>query len=148
MLLLGGGEIEEELADGGIAAALGGLPVEAIVLKLHHLGALPDRIDAHVLHEPGGLVIDEAGDVVAADQRDEIAEFLAIGFGQPAAVLVLLLRHVGKDQRRGREAVAQGIGEGGVGAGVVILARNRERQQLLLGQFGKGLHAHSSSVGS
>ena len=101
-----------------------------------------------MLHEPGRLVLDEAGDVVAADQRDEIAEFLPVSLGQPAAMLMLLLRHVEEDQRRGREALAQRIGEGRVGAGIVVLARDRERQQFLLGQFGKRLHDFPPSSNS
>jgi hypothetical protein len=86
-----------------------------------------------MLHQPGGLVLDEAGDVMAADQRDEVAELAAIGLGQAAAMLMLLLRHVGKDQGRCGKALAQRVGEGGVGARVVVLAGDRQRQQFLLG---------------
>ena len=47
MLLLGGGQIDEELADRQGRRCVRRPAVEAIILEFHDLGALADRIDAH-----------------------------------------------------------------------------------------------------
>ena len=45
MLLLGRGQIDEELRMAGSALRFGGLAVEAIIFEFHDLGALADRIE-------------------------------------------------------------------------------------------------------
>ena len=51
---------------------------------------------------PDRLVLDEAAHVLAADQRDVLAELLAVELDQPAAVLALLAGHLGEHVGAGR----------------------------------------------
>jgi hypothetical protein len=51
-------------------------------------------------------VLHEAAHVLAADERDVLAEALPIELDQPAAMLVLLLRQLGEDLGGGRVCAA------------------------------------------
>ena len=88
-----------------------------------------------MFHQPGRLVFHEPADIAAPDQRNEIAEFVSVGVGQPAPVLVLLLGHLDEDLGGCREAFHEGIGEGRIGAGIVVLARDGEGEDFLFGQY-------------
>jgi hypothetical protein len=71
-----------------------------------------------------------------------LAELLAIEIEEAVAMAVLFLRHRGEHPRRSRVGLAHRLREVAVGAVVLLLLeRDREREQLLLGQFGKVLHA-------
>jgi hypothetical protein len=90
-------------------------------------------------------VAHEALDVGAADERDVVAELLGIEIGQPAAVLMLFLGHFHEHLGGGWVSVHQGMGKTGIGARIVILAGDGERQKFLFGEVGKALHGKSSS---
>ena len=93
---LGGGEVAQQLADAGVGGALQGPLVEAARLELHGLGLLAHLVEAERPHQPQRLVVDEALHVLAPDQRDVLAELRAVQLDQPPAMLVLLLRHLGR----------------------------------------------------
>ena len=85
-------------------------------------------------------MLDEALDVLAADQRQVFAEFLAIEIDQHAAVAYLLLRHLVEDLGGGRVVIAQPHGKAAVDAAVLVLGGDGERKDFLLGEIGKALH--------
>src|SRR6476620_10598753 len=132
--LLRRGEVVQELLDRRIGGPFRRLGIEAYVFELENLGALAHRIEAHLLLQPYRLVLDEAADVASPDQRNEIAEFLPIGFGQSAPVFMLLFRHFDKHIRGSRKFVPELVGEGRISARIIVLARDREGQDLLFGQ--------------
>ncbi len=140
MPLLGLCQIEEQRLDLRILRALGRLLVEAVILELDHFGALAHLLDVQLADGPGRLVLDETLDIGTADQRDEITELLLVKLGQPAAMLVFFFRHLDEDLGGGRIGVHQRMSKAGIGAGVVILARYGEGDQLLFGEVGKALH--------
>ena len=61
-------------------------------------------------------------------------------FGEGAAVLVFLFRHLDEDLGRSRVGLHQRMGETGIGAGIVVLAGDDQCQDFLFGQVGKALH--------
>ena len=88
--------------------------------------------------------MDEAFDVLAADQRQVFAEFLAVHVDQHGAVPDLLVGHLVEHLGRGRELLAQALGEAAIDAAVLVLAGNGQRQDFLLGKFGKAFHNAAS----
>ena len=57
---------------------------------------------------------------------------------------VLLLGHVGEDLGGGREVVLQAMGVFGVDAAVLLLERDGERQDFLVGELGELAHRGGS----
>jgi hypothetical protein len=84
--------------------------------------------------------MDEALDVLAADQRQIFAEFLAIEVEQPGAVGDFLFRHLVEHLGGGGELRAQALGKAAIDAAVLFLVGDGQRQYFLLGQVGKFLH--------
>ena len=88
-----------------------------------------------------GLRLDEALDVLAADQRQVVAELLAIevvsawcgGVTSSSAISSNTLAEAGK-------LLAQALGEAAINAAVLVLVGDGERQDFLLGQIGKSFH--------
>lgn len=100
VLQLGLGEIAQQPADGGIRRLLGGgFPVEARGVLLHLSRMRTHRLDAQSPHLPEWLALHPAAHVLTPDQRYVRAETLREQVDEPAAVLVLLGRHVGEDPR-------------------------------------------------
>ena len=75
--------------------------------------------------------------MLAADKRDHLAEAGAVQVDQPLAMVVLLDCHAVEHRRRGRKVPAQALGKAAVDAGVVLLGRDRQRQNLLFGKVGE-----------
>ena len=86
-------------------------------------------------------MVDEAAHVLAADQRDVLAEFVAVEFEQALAVLALFLGHLGEDIGAGRVLGPQAFGDIDVDAVVLFLVGDRQREDLPLGQVGEVAHA-------
>ena len=84
--------------------------------------------------------MDEALDVLAADQRQIFAEFLPVEVVEHGAVVHLLLGHLVEHLGGGGELLAQALGEAAVDAAVLFLVGDGERQHFLLGQIGKSFH--------
>ena len=140
VLVLGGGELGQKVAHGGVFRRFRGAAVEPRRLELHLLGEFARVIDRQRTVEPDRPALDKAFDVLAADQRQEIAEFLAVQIEQHVVMADLLLRHLVVHFRRVGIGLAQRVGEGAVDAAVVVFVRDGERQHFLLAQFGKAFH--------
>ena len=70
-------QIVQQLANAGVLRAGGGLLVEAAALHFHGAGLIADGVEAERLHQPDRIAMHEAAHVLAADQRDMLAELLA-----------------------------------------------------------------------
>jgi hypothetical protein len=88
-----GGQIAQELADGGVVRVPGGAQVEPLALGLHDLRVLAHLVDAERPQQPDRLALHEAADVLAADERDVIAELRTVEIEETMAMAVFLLRH-------------------------------------------------------
>ena len=137
MALLGFGQVEQQLLHLRIPGAFRRLAVEAVILELNHFRPLAHLLDIHLADGPGRLVAHEPSYVAAPDQRHEVAEFLLVEIGEPAPVLVLLLRHFHEHLGGSRIGFHQRMGKPRISARVVVLAGNRQRQQFLLGEVGE-----------
>ena len=84
--------------------------------------------------------MDEAFDVLAADQRQVVSELLPVHVDQHGAVADFLVGHLVEHLGRGWELLAQTLGEAAIDAAVLVLAGNGQRQDFLLGKFGKAFH--------
>ena len=98
------------------------------------------RLDAQRVRQPDRLPDDEAFDVLAANERDVLAEAFAIEGGQLAPMLGLFFAHLGEQPRAGRIVLAKPLGKIGVNALVLLLERDGQRQDLPLGEVAKALH--------
>ncbi len=98
------------------------------------LGELAHLVEAERAHQPERLaVVDEALDVLAADQRQVLAEFLAVHVEQHGAVAHLLVGHFVEHLGGGGKRLAQALGEAAVDAAVLVLVGDGEREDFLLG---------------
>ena len=134
------GKADQQFADRCIARGFGGLAVEPRRLLLHAEDVFADLFEAERPRQPQRLALDEALDVVTADQRQVVAEFFAVEIEQPAAMANLFLRHAGEDGGGGRKRLGQPFGESVIDAAVLFLVRDGERQNLPFGQIRKLLH--------
>ena len=66
-----------------------------------------------------------------------LAEAALEGFDQAPAVPVLLGRHAVEDAGGGREPLAQHLGIAAIDPGVVLLGRDRQREDLAFAQVGE-----------
>ncbi len=86
VLVLGGGKVVEQIAHGVVMRRLRGAAIEPRRLVFHLLGKFARGIDRQRPVEPDRPALDEAFDVLAADQRQKIAEFLAMKIEQHVAM--------------------------------------------------------------
>ncbi len=133
VLVLGLREIAQQLADGRVGRAGQSLTVEARRGALHVMGALARRFEAERLHLPNRFLRNIAADVLAAHERDMIAEFRDEEVDEPAPVRVLLGGHLVEHLRAGGVVFVQAVGEIGVDARVLLLVADGEGQNLALG---------------
>ena len=134
MSLFGEGEIAEKLTRRGVRGAFCRLDIETIGLLLHRLGFLPHRIQRKVCPEPVRLALVKALHMLAPDQRDALAETLAMDLDQRFAMCILDLGHILEDLGRGRKFAAQPVGISEIDAGIVFLGGDPKGKDLLLGQ--------------
>jgi len=83
-------EVAEELADRGIGRVPLRLQVEALALRLHQLRLCTHFFEPEGPCEPQRLALDETLHVLLIDQRDVVAELLAVEVEEAMAVAVLL----------------------------------------------------------
>jgi hypothetical protein len=114
--------------------------IEALALRLHQLRLGTHLFEAERPREPQRLALDEALHILPADQRDVVAELLAVEIEEAVTVAVLLLRHRGEHPRRSGIVLAHRIREVAIGAAVLLLQCDGKRQQLLPGQVREVLH--------
>ncbi len=132
MLVLGSGELAQQVAHGIVMRGFRRAPVKARGLVFHLLGEFARGIDRQRAVEPDRPARDKAFDVLAADQRQKIAEFLAMKFEQHVAMPDLFLRHLVVHFRSVGIRAAERIREGAVNAVVLVFIGDRERKDLLL----------------
>ena len=98
------------------------------------LGKFAHLLEAERPHQPERLaVLDEAFDVLAADQRQVFAEFRAVHVEQHGAVAHLLVGHFVEHLGGGGKRLAQAFGKAAVDAAVLVLVGDGEREDFLLG---------------
>ena len=125
----------------GVAGALGGQAIEARRVLLHFARARAHRVDAERADLPDRLARDVAANVLAANERNVLAELRDEEIDEAPAVLVLLGRHVREDLGAGGIVLAQAVGEVGVDAPVLLLVGDRQREHLALGEVVEIAHA-------
>ena len=112
----------------------GGIEQRAF-FALHLGGAIARRLDAERTELPDWLADDVALDVLAADERNVVAELGDEQVDQAAAVHVLLGRHFGEHLGGRGIVLAQALGEVAVDAPVLFLVGDRQREHLALGKI-------------
>ena len=144
VLDLGLGEIAEQLADRRVARALDREAVETLGVALHLGGAIARRVDPERAELPDRLADDVALDVLAANERDVLAELRDEEIDEPAAVLVLFRRHFDEHLGGGGIVLAQAVGEVGVDAPVLFLVGDRQGEHFALGKIVEIAHRRGS----
>ena len=132
------GEVAEQLAHAGVGGARRGAAIEVGGFLFHRFGALAHGVDVEGLAHPHRLAADEAAHVVAADQRNVLAETLAEEVDQHLAMAVLLLGHALEHLGGGREIVAQALDEIAIDARVLLLVLDGKGEHLAIRQVGEG----------
>ena len=146
VLVLVLGEIAEQLADRRVGRAGQGLTVEARRGALHVVSVLARRFEAERLHLPNRLLRNIAADVLAAHERNVVAEFRHEEIDEPAPMRVLLGRHLVEHFGGRRVIVVQAVGEIGENARVLLLVADGEGQDLALGEIVEIAHGVSRTA--
>ena len=94
---------------------------------------------------PDRLVLDEAAHILAADQRNMLAEFRPVQFEQALAMLALFLGHLGEDLGAAGILAPQALGDVGIDAVVLFLVGDRQGEDFAFGEVGKV--AHGAHIG-
>ena len=136
----GVGEIAEQLANRHVFAAGGGAAVEELGLPLHAFGHVADGVELQRLDLPNRLMMDEAANVLAADQRDVLAEFFPIEVEQHAPMIGFLGGHFAEHGRTARVFAAQSLGDIDIDATVFFLIGDGEGEDFAFGQIGEVAH--------
>jgi hypothetical protein len=145
--LLGRCKIAKQLSCRGVRRALGRLFVEELGLPLHPFGLSAHLVDAERPHQPVGPALVIASHMLAADQRYALTKPLPMQFDQRRTVTVLFVRHAVEDCSRGGEGVAQTVRIGPVETAVILLGRDGECEDFLLGQRIEGTAAKAEDAG-
>ena len=140
VLHLGLGQVAEQFAHRDVLAARGGAAVELLGLGFHAFGEVAHFVEVQRIDLPDRLVVDEAAHVLAADQRNVLAEFRPVEFEQALAMLALLLGHLGEDIGAGRVVGPQAFGDIGIDAVVLFLVGDRQREDFAFRQVGEIAH--------
>ena len=133
-------QIVEQLADVGVLAARRRLLIKLARLRLHRRRRVAHRVQTQRANQPHGLAIDEAADVLAADQRDVVAEFLLGELDQAPAMARFLQPHAVENGRRRRKILPQAFGEVGVDFLILFFERDCQGENLALGQTFETAH--------
>ena len=143
VLVLGGGELAQQIAHGVVVRGLRRAAIKARGFVFHLLGEFARGVEAERAVEPDRPARDKALDVLAADQRQKVAEFLAMKIEQHVAMPDLFLRHLVVHFRGVGIGAAKPVRERAVDAVVLVLIGDRERKNFLLVQVGKTFHGLS-----
>ena len=134
------GQIVEQAADIHIPGPGGGPGVELLGFHLHGRGETAHGVESEGPHQPDGLALHEALDVLAANQRDMVAELAFEQVGQALAMGRFLGAHAFQDLGRGRERFPQAVGEIGIDPLVFLFQGDGEGQDFRLAEFRKSFH--------
>ena len=141
------GQVAEQLPGADVGRPGRGRLVEPPRLDLHHLGPVTGLLGRQRVVGPDRLAADEPADVVAAHQRDVLAEPLAEHPQQPVPVPVLVGPHPAELVGDLRVLLLERRGQVLVDAGVLLLQRDRQGEDLPLGQAVEAAHGSGSGLG-
>src|SRR6186997_2330434 len=131
-------QFDQQLAYRGVACVFCCLAVIALRFELHVLGELAHLLEAERPGQPQRLLrVQEALDVLAADQRQVVSELLAIEIEQHRAVMHFLVGHLVEYFCRGRELLAQTFRKTAIDAAILFLVGDCEGQNFLFAEIGK-----------
>ncbi len=141
------GEFDQQLPHRGVARAFRRLAVITLGLEFHVLGELAHVLQSKRPRQPQRLLgMQKAFDVLAADQRQVLAELLPVEVVEHGAVMHLLLGHLVEHLGGGGELLAQAFRKAAVDAAVFFLVGDGERQDFLFGQVGKVFQRNVLSI--
>jgi hypothetical protein len=89
---------------------------------------------------PDSLAVEKAAHVVAADQRDMVAEFFLEQVDQAAAVLALFGGHIEEHLGRPWKIRVQALGDIHIDPAVFLLGADREGEDFTFTEFGEIAH--------
>jgi hypothetical protein len=101
---------------------------------------LAHGVQAERSHQPERLAMDEPANVLAANERDVLAELRPVELDQTVPMPALFGRHVRKDPGRRGIALAQPLREVVIDPLVLLLERDGEREDLLFRQVREVFH--------
>jgi hypothetical protein len=101
---------------------------------------LAHGVQAERSHQPERLAMNEPANVLAANERDVLAELRPVELDQTVPMPALFGRHVRKDAGRRGIALAQPLRELVIDPLVLLLERDGEREDLLLRQVREVFH--------
>jgi hypothetical protein len=133
-------EFQQQLPGRSIARGVCRTPVEPLGLKLHGLGELPDFVEIELRHQPQRVLRDEPLDVLAADQRQVLAELRAVKIKQHGAMAHLFVRHLLEHLGGGWVLAAKALGKAAINPAVFVLVGDRQREDFLFGEIGETFH--------
>jgi len=87
------GQVVQELPNAGVLRTPSSLLVETARLKFDGAGLPSNGIQPERAHQPDGLALNESAHVLAADERDVLAEFFLVQLNQTPAMPGLLVPH-------------------------------------------------------
>ncbi|SRR5579885_1388182 len=140
VLIFGFREVEQQFAYRSVARRFRRFAVKIRGFVFHIGGVFPDLFEAERTNEPDGAVTDESAYVLAADEGQGLAEFLAVQIEQLAAVGGFLRRHLFENLGRGRVLLAQAVRKGQIDASVFFFVADGEGENFLFGKIGKSFH--------
>lgn len=134
------GEITEELPDRCVLQLQSGPHVEALGLRLHHLGLLAHLVDPQRPRHPDRFPLDKSPYVLPPDERDVIAKPRAKQGEKAVAVTAFLIGHGVEQLCRIGVVILQTVSELAVNTAVLLLECNRKREQFLLREIREVFH--------
>jgi hypothetical protein len=125
-------EIVEELSHARVLRPHARALVELPALDFHRARLLPHGIESQWPHEPRRSPMHEVAHVLASNERDVFAEATSVELEKARAVRRFLLAHSVEHGCRARERRAKSLGVVRVDPLVLLLERDRQREDLLL----------------
>ena len=127
-------QVSKQFSRRGIRRFFHGALVESPRLQLHDFHLFANCVDSQRPHQPHRAALGKSLHVLRADQRNVLAESLAVHLKQTLPVPRFLDGHLIEYFRSGGIRHAQAFGEISVDAAVLLLHLNRQRQNFLVGK--------------
>jgi hypothetical protein len=139
--ILGLRQAVEQFSDRNITRRLCSLAIETCRLILHRFGIFAHRVERKRTNQPQRPgVLHKSFYVLAADQRQVVAELRSIEIEQHRSMLHFLVCHFVEDLGGGGIMVAQPLREALVDAAILLLIGNRKCENFQLAKFAEALH--------
>ena len=135
-------KLDQQLPHRGVTRVFRGFAVVALGLEFHVLGEFAHLLETERPCQPQRLFrVQEALDVLAADQRQVVPELLPIEIEQHRAVVHFLFSHLVEYLCRGRELLAQTFRKTAIDTAILFFVGDGESQNFLFAEIGKPFHA-------